>query len=315
MAVANRDTYRTFCSDHAGVLPVFYHDWYLDAVCGHDKWDTALVKKDNQVVGIWPWFKKKRFGFTYLAMPLFTKFMGPWIFPGAGDHRQRLRWTQQLSEQLPKVDCIKADCHYQFANWLPLYWQGFRQTTRYSYQLDLSRELDDLYKGLNRNMRRNIKNASKELEVRPFDDPELFYRINSLSFRRQGLATPYSLADFQRHDAALRQKEARHMYLAQDSGGNVHSVAYLIWDQQSVYYHLSGDDPAHRNSGSGMLLIWEGIRYAKEDLGLATFDFEGSMMKAVGAIRRQFGAKPLPYSRIWRYDSRLYAMLDQIRNS
>jgi len=313
MAVVNRDTYHTFCRDHAAQLPVFYQDWYLDAVCNDGTWGAAIVEDGDQVVGVWPWFRKKRFGFTYLAMPLFTKFMGPWIVPGIADHRQQLRWIQELAGQLPKVDCIKADCHYQFANWLPLYWQGFRQTTRYSYQLDLTRDLGELRKGLNRNMRRNIKNAASLVRVSALDDPELFYRINTLSFERQGLRIPYSFADFKRHDAALRQKGARHMYLAQDDQGNIHSVAYLIRDQQSAYYHLSGDDPDYRDSGSGILMIWEGIRYAREELGVPTFDFEGSMMKAVGAIRRQFGAIPVPYSRLWRYDSRLYAIIDRLR--
>lgn len=313
MAADNRETYHAFCRDHAAQLPVFYQDWYLDAVCKDGTWGAAMVEDGDQVVGIWPWFRKKRFGFTYLAMPLFTKFMGPWIVPGTGDHRQQLRWIQELAGQLPKVDCIKADCHYQFANWLPLYWQGFRQTTRYSYQLDLTRDLGELRKGLNRNMRRNIKNAASLVTVSGLDDPELFYRINTLSFERQDLRIPYSFADFLRHDAALRQKGGRHMYVARDEQGNVHSVAYLIWDRQSVYYHLSGDDPDYRDSGSGILMIWEAIRYAKEELQLPVFDFEGSMMKAVGAIRRQFGATPVPYSRIWKYDSRLYALIDRLR--
>ncbi len=313
MAADNRETYHAFCSNHAGHLPLFYQDWYLDAVCGEGTWGAAMVKDGEQVVGIWPWFQKKRFGFSYLAMPLFTKFMGPWIVPGTGDHRQQLRWIQELAGQLPKVDGIKADCHYQFNNWLPLYWQGFRQTTRYSYQLDLTLPLDDLHSGLNRNMRRNIKNAAKVLEIEAIEDPAFFYRMNSLSFQRQRIRPPYSFTDFQRHDAALRQNGVRHMYLARDEQGNVHSVAYLIWDRQSVYYHLSGDDPEYRDSGSGILMIWEAIRYGKEVLGLPTFDFEGSMMKKVGAIRRQFGATPVPYSRIWRYNSRLYALIDYLR--
>jgi len=315
MATANCDLYRSFCTEHADKLPLFYQPWYLDAVCADGEWGAATVEEGNQVVGIWPWFQKKQFGFTYLAMPLFTKFMGPWILPDMGDHRKQLRWVRQLSEQLPKVDCIKADCHYQFNNWLPLYWQGFRQTTRYSYQLDLMRDLDDLHRDLNRNMRRNIKRASTELEVHSFDDPDLFYQINALSFNRQGLSTPYSLKEFKRHDTALRQKEAREMFLARDSSGNIHSVAYLIWDSQSVFYHLSGDDPAYRDSGSGIYMIWEGIRYAKEKLEARTFDFEGSMMKEVGSIRRQFGARPIPYSRIWKYHSRLYALIDRIKQA
>jgi hypothetical protein len=61
---------------------------------------------------------------------------------------------------------------------------------------------------------------------------------------------------------------------------------------------MSGDDPQLRSSGSALLLKWTAVMYAKKTLNLHTFDFEGSMIRAIEAGRRDFGARQIPYFRI-----------------
>ena len=124
---------------------------------------------------------------------------------------------------------------------------------------------------------------------------------------------PYSWAQFARHDAALAAHGARQLFFAVDAQHRIHSAAYLIWDQQAAYYHLAGDDPALRESGAGILLVWAAICYASEVLGLACFDFEGSMLPAVERIRVQFGAEQTPYSFVWKYNSRLFELLEKVK--
>ncbi|NRB64268.1 MAG: GNAT family N-acetyltransferase [Saprospiraceae bacterium] len=313
MDAKNQQRYRSFCQQNHDDLPLFMMDWYLDAVCTDGYWGASFSSEQEQPIGAWPWFMKKRFGFQYLAMPLFTKFLGPWIHPHLSDPRKRITITTELEKQLPKVDCIKTDCHYQFKNWLPLYWNNYQQTTRYSYQIDLNQSIEDIFSGINRNIRRNIRTAEKKVDIHTLDDPELFFSINTLSFKRQGISPPYSLNQFLLHDKALQKHDKRKMFIAVDQNNRTHSVAYLIWDNHTAYYHLSGDDPALRDSGSGILMIWHAIQFAHQNLDVSTFDFEGSMMKEVGHIRRQFGASSIPYSRIWKYHSKWYKYIDQFK--
>lgn len=306
----NKDTYAQFCRQ-TPELPIFFQDWYLDAVTQEGEWNAALVESGGKVLGVWPYFLKKKAGFQYITMPLFVKFMGPWLAdnPSLTEQHQLL---QALQEKLPKIAGIKQDCHYQFSNWLPLYWQGYQQTTKYSYRLDIN-HLDQVQKNINRNMRRNLLKASQQLEATLLNDPEQFFAINEMSFSRQGLVAPYSKAQFLKHDQALEQHRARQIFFGKDAQGRPHAAAYLIWDKQSSYYHLAGDDPALRQSGASIFLIWEAIRYTKEVLGLDTFDFEGSMLPKIEAIRRQFGAQQQPYFYIQKYYSRPYQLLEQIK--
>lgn len=96
------------------------------------------------------------------------------------------------------------------------------------------------------------------------------------------------------------------MLFAIDAENKVHSAALLAWDKQSAYYMMSGDDPALRSSGSALLLKWTAIQYAQKTLHLGIFDFEGSMIRAIEAGRRDFGARQLPYFRIQKEWSALW---------
>ncbi|MCB0569847.1 MAG: GNAT family N-acetyltransferase [Phaeodactylibacter sp.] len=310
--MSNQPLYRAFC-ERFPKLPVFAEPWFLDAVCEGGRWDAAIVRNGEQMVGAMPYFLKHKGPFRYLTMPHFTKHLGPCLLPEFSALKFEHKFYTELACQLPKVHAIHQDLHPDVANWLPFYWLGYRQTTRYTYHICLSEGLDKVQEGFNRNIRRNLRKAEQELQVHHALGPEQFYDINRQSFVRQGIAIPYSKALFLRHDAALAAHQRRQIFCATDGQGNIHSAAYLIWDARASYYHLSGDAPAGRLSGAGILLVWEAIRFTHKVLGLPVFDFEGSMMPQVEAIRRQFGARQVPYSRVWKYNSRLFQLLDQAK--
>ena len=90
-----------------------------------------------------------------------------------------------------------------------------------------------------------------------------------------------------------------------DNTGNIHSALYLTWDKMSSYVHLVGEDPKFRNSGAGILLIKEAIKYTQQELGLDKFDFEGSMIKNVEKVRRGCGGRQKAYLSISKTNSKL----------
>lgn len=295
--MTQKERYRAWATA-TPALPLCFQPWYLDAVTEGGVWDVAMLESHGTVQGVWPYFLKRRFGLSYISMPHFVKWMGPWMPP---DPVFRLSEAYEVVEklwlQLPKVLKISIDCHPDFRNWLPLYWAGFRQTTRYTYTLDLS---GDYEAGFNRNMRRNIKKAEAELSVSTEGNFDELYRLNRLSFQRQGKEPAYSHALLERHLESLTQQRAVQLFFVRDATGRLHSTAALTWDAGRAYYHLSGDDPALRHSGAGILLVKQAIQWAAQVLRVPVFDFEGSMMPQVEAIRRQFGAGPMPYHRVWK---------------
>lgn len=305
--------YYDFCLT-APDVPVFAQPWYLDACSEGGDWDVVLAEDAGRMVAALPYFYKQKGPFRYVTMPPFVKWLGPYLLPEfRGVLKKEHGLLEELLKQLPAFAAFKQNFYPAATNWLPFYWQKFRQTTYYTYRLNGLHNLAQVEAGINRNIRRNIQKAQQLVRVVHHLSPEQFYQVNKLSFDRQGLAMPYSAAQFARHDAALAANGARQMFFAVDAQEQIHSAAYLIWDKQAAYYHLSGDDPALRDSGTGILLIWEAIKYASEVLGLACFDFEGSMLPAVERIRVQFGAVQTPYFFVWKYNSRVFELLEKLK--
>ena len=305
--------YHDFCRT-APDVPVFSQPWYLDACVEGGTWDVVLAEEQGRVIAALPFFIKQKGPFRYATMPTFVKWLGPYLLPEfRGKLPKEHELLQVLIAQLPAFAAFKQNFYPTSTNWLPFYWQQFRQTTYYTYRLLQLRDLARVETGLGTGIRRDIRLARQQVRVVHDHPLNEFYRVNMLSFARQGLPMPYALAQFQRLDAALAIAGSRQLFFAVDERGRVHSVAYLIWDNTTAYFLLAGDDPALRASGAGVLLAWEAIRYASEVLGLDCFDFEGSMLPGVERIRVRFGAVQTPYFFIWKHNSRLFELLEKLK--
>ncbi len=311
--MSNKRRYQTFCKT-AVDLPIFLQDWYLDVVCVEGEWDVAIVEKAGRIIAAMPYYIKKKGFFTYSTIPPLTKWLGPYLLPELRKRKHELKLYKELIEQLPTVDFFNQNFHYTVKNWLPFYWQHFRQTTQYSYLLTEIDNLEQIYKNISTDYRNNkIKKAKEHIVVSSDRTLKDLYDVNKLSFERQGMSVPYSFSFLENLDKVLAEHKARKLFFATDQDGNIHSVLYLIWDKQSSYYHIAGDDPALRSSGASILLVWEAIQFTSKELGLKTFDFEGSMIEGIERVRRQFGAVQYPYFNVRKYYSKTFQVAESIK--
>jgi len=260
-----------------------------------------MVEKSNETVGCLPYHLTRRYGSTSIVMPPLTMTMGPWIrYPPGQRHHNRLSHENEVIPQL--IDALPPHCYFNQrfhpsqTNWLPLYWKGYDQNTRYTYVLNDLADLDKVYSGFENSVRRDIAKAQTRVTVEVSDDVELFYRINSYSFTKNGIEVPYSLSFVKQLDAACKQQGRRRILLARDASGEVVAANYLVWDDMATYSLMSGVDPNIRKNGAAKLLTWEAIKFAQEVSG--TFDFEGSMLQAIERNNRTFGAVQVPYLNI-----------------
>ena len=307
-----KQTYHQFCQQNKD-LPIFFQDWYLDTVCDAGIWDAAIIKKNNQVVGILPYYLKKKGPFSYITMPHLTKMMGPFITKAFRKEPHFTRICKALIEQIPKVAYFEQLFSYHITNWLPFYWKNFQQTTRYSYLLDLT-DLAQVYANFSTDYRNNkIKKATELVTVvrdLPLKD---LYAVNKMSFDRQGIAVPYSFDFLQQLDESLYAHQAKTSFFAVDAQQQIHAVAYLIWDKERAYYLLAGDNPLLRNSGASVLLTWKAIQFAKEEVGVNSFDFQGSMLAPIERVRRQFGAQQQAYFLIQQHYSKMFKRISALK--
>jgi len=285
---------------------LFQEPWWLDAVAPGE-WDEVVIKRGPQVAARLPFVLKKTFGSVFLMQPRLTPSLGPWMRVSSAKLTHRLAEEKELMHELiaalPRFDLFRQAFAPQVTNWLPFYWQGFSQTTRYTYRLSDLSDLEAIWAGLRDNTRREIRKAKNIVTVREDLDIDCFARIWSLTFSRQGARLPVSVELLHRMDAACENRRCRRMFFAQDARGKIHSAAYIIWTSDCAYYLMGGGDPELRNSGAGSLVMWEAIKFAATVSG--RFDFEGSMLEPVERFFRSFGGEPVTFFSLTKLSRRL----------
>jgi hypothetical protein len=294
---------------HLSVSPqasIFCRPWWLNAVAP-GSWNLAFVERGDEIAAAWPYVVQKKLGRVHIKMPLLTQTLGILFRPSEAKYPKRLaeenKMISELLTKLPPFRSFYQLFHYNFTNWLPLFWQGFKQTTRYSYVLEDLHDLDSIWKGMRENIRREIRKGERTLRVEQDLDVDSFFELNQLVFKRKKKRVPYSRSFVKRLDRVCAEHNARKIFFALDRHENIHGAFYLVWDEQSAYYLMGGLDPRWKNSGVGSLLMWEGIKYASSVT--KKFDFEGSMIESVERFFRGFGAVQKRYFAISRSDAAL----------
>lgn len=287
---------------------IFQQPWWLDAVAPNH-WDAVVLERGGEPVARLPYVIRTRRRMTELIMPPLTQTLGPWLRPSKGKLSRQLTEQKDLMndliQKLPPFDFFIQNFHYSITNWLPFYWNGFEQTTRYTYVLDDLRDPEKLWEGLASNIRREIKKAQNRFHLTITSDCDItvFMDLNEQTFQRQGTDPPYTREIVQRLDAACALRQARKMFFAIDEDGCTHAAVYIVWDERSTYYLMGGSDPELRTSGATSLCMWEAIKFAATVT--ERFDFEGSMIEPVERFFRAFGAKQTPYFQVSKINSRL----------
>lgn len=308
--MTSKEEYRELCQQELSI-PLFSRDWWLDIVCGTDDWDVLLYKKNGRIEAAMPLYLPWH---GVVSMPVYTQTMGPWIAPESEDTKyiHRLSRRQEILQSF--VGQLKGYTHffqnfsYPITDWLPFYWDGYKQTTRYTYILDniklLTDTPDSVWENMSQSIRRNIRKAQKQgIEIRSAIPIPDFLEVQRQTFQRQGLRPVKTHILEKLIRESLRRNQGR-LWGAYDSYGNLHAAIFVVIQDSSAYYLAGGGNPRFRSSGAHSLALWQAI----QDAAIYTdrFDFEGSMLPGVERFFREFGAKQMPYFAINKGNLSLY---------
>jgi hypothetical protein len=309
-------SYRDFCMSGKSVR-IFCLDWWLDAVAPKS-WDVVLVEKNKRIAGAMPYALDKLFGQTIIKQPPLTQFLGPWLESCKGRKQKCLENEKnlllKLIEKLPPVASFEQKWHWSMTNWLPFFWRGYSQTTRYTYRLHNLNDLDSIWSGFSSNIRSDIRKAENRFYVRLRENPTMdaFLDLVELTFARQKKSLPYPRSIAHRIEQACHSRSRSKIFIAEDEKGRPHAGCFLVWDEESAYYLIGGGDPELRNSGATSYTIWQAIKFSA---GVSrSFDFEGSMIEPVEKFFRAFGTTQTPYFAVSKVNSRTIFAAKAIRN-
>lgn len=287
---------------------LFQQDWWLDAAAP-GAWDAVEVEKGGKVQARLPFTIEERWGARTLTQPALTQSLGPWVQDTGARYSRALSREMslysELIEKLPDHDLFHQNFAPEVTNWLPFYWEGFAQTTRYTYTLDMEQGLEGLWAGMDKRNRSRARKAEEELNLveSQTEHLETLLDLVDKTFERQGLETPFERDLAYRLDEAIRKNAQRIIVIAFDDDGNAHSGNYVMGDERRMYALMSGGDPDFRASGAGVLTRWKSISWAQPRTQI--YDFEGSMLEGVEHRNRKYGAVQTPFFAISRSNGRV----------
>lgn len=285
---------------------LFQQPWWLDTVAS-EKWNAITVEKGNEIRARLPIIEERKMGFSFCTMPPLTPRLGPWIKPQKGKYVNRLtnekRYIEKLIEQLPDFDFFRQNFHPEQINWLPFHWDGYAQTTRYTYIIENIKDPDQVWDGIKGNIRREIRKASDIITIVEHDNAETLWDLHKMTFERQGEKPNQPKSMVEAVTQQVLKRECGMVLVAKDQESRPHAAILVVWDANSAYYLLGGADPELRNSGASSYLLWTAIKKLSQTT--RKFDFEGSMIKPIERFFRGFGAKQVPYFQITKSGKKL----------
>jgi hypothetical protein len=306
--LSNKDEYRSLCEAEPSI-PIFGTNWWLDAAAGPGNWDVALVKTNGRIVGAMAFGLVERYGMKVIANPPLTPVLEPWILPNGERTSSRLaneqKIMQSLIEQLPRFDHFTMAWGKGASNWLPFYWNGFSQTTGYTYVLALLNSQDALWNGLESARRKHCKRGVERFKLRVRDDlpVDAFIALQNMTLEHRGVTASYSDDLLRRVDAVCEQRNCRKILTVVDEAGRHCAGTYTVWYNNCAYALIKGSDPAMHHTGAPSLCQWESIKFCATIA--SSYDFLGNMNESIEPYVRSFGTVQTPVFAISKTPSRL----------
>ncbi len=282
--------------------PAFVSEWFLDAIKGIHKVHIATIGET-----IFPYFTKKKLGFTYVTMPPFALTLGP-AFPENTKKKSRHKITGDFLQLLDKYDAV-------FYNLAPGSIDGQTlENTGYTY---LQRQLfiipagkTDIVSGYKETLRRNLRKAEKNLKIEPCEEDTLLHLIEK-TFARQGSRPPFSTQEYRTLAADKNFRKHLTLTKAVDTSGRAVAAIAILTDKRYAYYFLSGMDPTVKPNLGSTLLIHNAIMQA-QSAGLG-FHFYGSNLPGVARFMKTFGCEQLTYFAVEKINNPLIKLRKWIR--
>ncbi|MDS4068154.1 MAG: GNAT family N-acetyltransferase [Candidatus Competibacter sp.] len=264
------------------------------ALFGDQMQALGIFDNGDNLVGGLSLYRERRWGLKIIRRAPFTPTCGPFLEVKARnpvaiieERRKALDCLiDYIEEETPALCMLSLDRNITDA--LPCFWRGYKIIPNYTYLLDLTASLDQIYKNMSPTRRNDMTKATRDgLIVRQISDFDSVRDLVLATFDRQR-----KFVDRACLEAILFRyaHPANSFAFSADQGDDPIAACFVVHDAETAYYLLGGYSEEKRHHGAGALALFEAIKYAQQ-LGLKRFDFEGSVIPAIERYFRGFGGK------------------------
>jgi len=281
---------------------IYSKSFYLKSI-GYP-FKIGVVEENNRILGGIVLAKNEA---GVWSNPLFVKYLGVLYAPCSGDKLEYQSLTYRIDKEIvPNISgsIWSYTFHPNFQNWLNFYWNGYKQTTQYTYLIHFSRS-PDFRSSYDEKVKAPLRAAQKHNLLIDDIDVETFAEVNKKTYQTRGGRQPYSQKRLISLLERLAGQNCLYSRAVKDKAGNIHSVAAIVYDNRTANLILNGTDSVYRKFGGNSMLIDHMIEFASKHC--EAFDFEGSMHERIEKFYRGFGGEIVPYYLIYKANLPTYA--------
>lgn len=256
------------------------------------------IYNDENLIGAFFYSTIRKGPLIFHSNPQFCPSIG-WIFnSGATNQSKILTATKKALELTAEYfdslsgTVLRCSMPPDVTDMQPFIWKNFKVIPGYTYHHSLLNSTDEIMRRISPEHRNLMKKAEKDgIISKESSDLELVKSLIKKTFDRKEKSLNEKILD-----RILFEYSVSGKYFAHVAYKNEKPIAatFHIYDQHKAYYLLSGYDPMEKHGGAGILNIMNAMWKAKE-LGITTYDFEGSMLTEVERFFRGFGPELIPY--------------------
>lgn len=313
--MTHKETYRQLCEAEGCKIPLFQQYWWMETVCAGKQWEVALVERDGRVVAAMPYLIGHKAGMRYVLQPQLTQYSGPCLLmPSDISDARRSDWARKAtSELIARIEALKVAYFCQhlspaLTDWMPFYWAGYEQTTRYTYRLEDIGDSDRLFAAFDRNERqKKILRYDGQTGLETDMAPAAFADYHHAYWHSRGHR------DLLPKDFIARVCETAISHgqgliaTLHDADGHTLAARFVVYDEHCAYSLLSAYDATRYQNGYTETLIWKLLQLLASRT--RAYDFEGSMDAGIEHFYRSFGATQTPYFQITKLNNSLFGLL------
>jgi len=296
-----KEQYLSRYDELAGESGTIFNSTKWISLFGNKIRPIGIYNDNEELIGGFHLYTEKKFGLTVCRNAPFTPHCGPFLkIVAKNPVAIRDNWKKALSLMARYIESlslavvsISLDNH--IIDTQPFFWREFKVIPGYTYLIDLALPVDAILKNMSPERRNDIKKGERSgINVDRCTDYQSVQALVKQSFSRQNMTVNnaylesilFKFADGNNSFAFVAKDDHRPI-----------AAAFCIHDRTTAYYLLGGYAHENKHRSAGPLVCWEAIKYAKQ-IGLKTFDFEGSMVPAIESYFRGFGGELTPNYRI-----------------
>ncbi len=308
MSLTNKERYRQLCETEGSRIPLFLQYWWMETVCQGKQWDVLLCEHNGTIVGALPYLYGKKLGMKYILQPQLTPWNGPWLahtldFSGRQATLSALAADLNDQKALLCMQCFSPE----ITDWQPFHWNGFRQTTRYTYRFPSLDNPDALYSAAPRIRRRYDKGVEAECVVDKQLTIDEFIPFHIDYYKRQGQRDLIPEELMRRViTTACGRNQGLLWGLRRRSDKNLGDrndlmAAWFVAFDDNCGWSLLLAIGKKAPKGSMSYLMWQMLRHLSTLT--RSFDFEGGMDANLAFFYSSFGTIQTPFHCV--YQSRI----------